>query len=544
MYLLNQKVFLHDNYSFWENEYHCFYWEGLVFIRSIREGVDSLKRFSDILKTGKLEDSCSKLSGVFFLVVYDKTTSNYYCFIDNCGLFRAFYSDAHISTSLLKLRKIENLRKKDLNVESITEFLHLGHIHFNKTYFDSIKKFRDDQIIRISLKGEMQSLSKKVIDVFEYDPDRLDKRYDDFMQIFQEICDSFRQLRISLSLTGGFDSRLIAVLFNYFNLDFETGITGIEKNMDIVISSKVAKSLSCLHRIVYHSPDFSDDLLETLFDICDGRINILDYHRLLPYQQNRLKSGIELGITGDGAGFFKDYWWWQDLPFYNSRRINLERFIDSRIFRIEPRHLYLSNRLKDISYNLKNDLIRKLQPFILETNTRTYDKIAYEYRGKESIGEDMSIQTRFIKSYTPFMEPELLRIGLNFPRIERFYNIFHRRIITKVNPTVAGIPTTDSGTSASSRLYMLPGDVIKYAYNKGLSLTRYTGRKVLKTNFLCPGADNPDLFRKIRDSSIAQQSVEYLQDEDIISKEISVSDIDNSYMGRIITLAKLLQKLS
>lgn len=542
-YNIGQKIILNANHSSWENDRFSFYWEGIVFIKGIKAEIDSLKRFSQMLEIESIERACSYLSGVFFLVVHDKDSDDYYCFVDNSGLFRAFYSDTYVSTSFLELVSACGCTKRELDEEAIVEFLHMGLIYFDRTFFSSIKKIKEDQIVHISRAGKMRILHKHVINVFE--PVLQDsKEYDTLMiDTMEDICHSLKDLKISMDLTGGTDTRLLTLLFDYFGLEFEVSTSGVEGISDITVARKVASALSHPHYITYHSADFSDDLLDKIFEVTDAQLDILNYHRLFKYQQDRLDRGVELIISGAGGELYKDTFWLQDFPFYNKKKINIDRLINLRLVTFKPEHSLLSDKLKEISKELTKRLREKLQIFILETNTRTYDNIWYNYFGRENAGGMLTSHSKFTKSYAPLLDPHIVRIGVNLPRVDRLFNNFYRRIITKLNPDIACIPTTENGMSISSETDMILKDLAKYVSDICLRAIRHVGKRITRKMIFLERADNPDLIDRIKSSKIMQVSVECLKDRGVLAEGVSVSDISRDYASPVITLAKLIEKL-
>lgn len=214
---LNSRIQLGDNYSSWEDMNYSFYWEGIIFIKGVPSGVDSIKKFSNIMAEMGIEKACRFLSGVFFLVIHDKTDDRYYSLVDNSGLFQAFYSNTHISTSFLNLVQTGDLKVGDLNKRSVVEFIHCGYIFFNRTFFKSINKIDGTQILSLS-QERLSVLTKEIPDIF------CEVEQESFLTIFEKIAASLRNQNISLDMTGGMDTRLLAVVFNHFGLEFETAV--------------------------------------------------------------------------------------------------------------------------------------------------------------------------------------------------------------------------------------------------------------------------------------------------------------------------------
>jgi len=525
---LNSRIQLGDNYSSWEDMNYSFYWEGIIFIKGVPSGVDSIKKFSNIMAEMGIEKACRFLSGVFFLVIQNKTDDRYYSLVDNSGLFQAFYSNTHISTSFLKLVQIENLKVDDLNKRSVVEFIHCGYIFFNRTFFKSINKIDGTQILSLS-QERLSVLTKEIPDIF------CEVEQEPFLTIFEKIAASLRNQNISLDLTGGMDTRLLAVVFNHFGLEFETAVSGVEGHPDVDISCIVAKKLGCKHSVTYHSIENLDEDIEESFNICDGLMDILEYLRLLQHQRNRANRKIDLMISGVGGEIFKDFFWVQDFPFYNKKHANIERLFNLRIRPIAPKHSYFSNEYVKRSKGFRNDFLRDLAFLLQNTNTKTYDNIFFKCRWKERAGRFTTNNNKILKCYTPFLDIDLVRIAVNLPRRKRLKDGFHRRIIALLNPDVAKLRTSRRGYIGIIRYSFFLRDIIKYF--------TVMGRRLINI-FFPHSPDNPEIYRRVKESKVSQRYTEFLHDSRILNKEIDITCIDDEFLGRFVTLAKLVEVIS
>ena len=523
----------------WETQEHKFWWKGLVFVHSIPCGTDSLERFSKEISRSGIQDAVNCLKGNFLLVVEDKKSGVYYSFVDNSSLFQAFYSDTSISTSFLELVKYEGLSRSDLDKEAIVEFLHFGHISFRKTFFDSIKKIPGKQILTFSDDGKICFLPKLVPDLNAGDGQS------SFLNFFEGLVSSIKNQNVSVDLSGGIDSRMLATILDYFGLDFEIDVTGWKGHIDIEISKEVASVLKHKHHVTDNSVDLLKEeelLTDELFSMCDGLFNILTGRGQLLSNKNRVGRGVDLKFTGAGGELYKDFWWLQDFPFYARRKANVERLFNLRIAPTGFNHFYFTDDYVEICQNLKHNTVQKLSSFIIDANTKTYDNIYFNYRMQEIAGRRITNDNSLLKSYAPLLELDVVRYGFNIPRKERFFNNFHRRTITSINPNVAKIRTTESGMTVSSFKTDIIKDISKYIINKSARLTKKVGQKILKRTYFQQILADP-LYVKVKELKISTGSVEFLKDFKIINEKLEVSNISNSHIGNFISLAMFMRCL-
>lgn len=160
---------------------------------------------------------------------------------------------------------------------------------------------------------------------------------------------------------------------------------------------------------------------------------------------------------------------------------------------------------------------------------------------REKAGRYLTSNSQFLGCYAPFLDLDIATIGFSLPRFERFFNIFHRKVITKFNTPIAMIPTTEGGISASYKTTYIIKDLHKYIADK-------MSRLLIKINqrFLNKSPDNIDnpnhkeLYNHARKLKVTNGSFKILKDVGILKKNVNIEDIGDEYLGRFISLAKLI----
>lgn len=123
-------------------------------------------------------------------------------------------------------------------------------------------------------------------------------------------------------------------------------------------------------------------------------------------------------------------------------------------------------RILKTDKSFKSSFIEKLNSYQKETNSNTYDNIYLNVRMAEIVSSMSNATEHFISVYNPLLEPELLSIGYSLKRGDRFFNNFHRHVITNLNPAIAKIRTTEGGISVSNQPFHVLNDILKYGSNK------------------------------------------------------------------------------
>ncbi len=349
---------------------------------------------------------------------------------------------------------------------------------------------------------------------------------------------------ISVDLTGGIDSRLLAVVLSYFGLPFEVASSGVDGNTDLAIAEQVARVLDRDLHVTYHSIVNVETSLPDIFRLGDGLFDVARYHRAFQLQCDRLSRGISLVISGTGGELFKDFWWLQDFPFYSGKKPDLQRLYSFRIAPVELKHSYLADQYRGLSEDYRQRLLQKLSAFVVAGNTQTYDQIYYNFKMREYAGRFMTNTAHLVPCYAPYLESGAVAFGYHLPRSRRFFNNFHRQTMTRLCPEAAEVTTTEGGVSASSQIGKIAADVAKYAANKLFRVTRKVGQKVFKRSCLRDESpDHPELYSHVRRIVAVRKSLERLKDQRIIEGKIQIEEIEDGYLGSILSLDMLLEAL-
>lgn len=538
--MINRQLLLREKAvsAFWEDNEYSVYWEGLVFVNGFLSGIESVKAFVSEARTKGIQDAVRILRGIFFISMKIKESGEIYAFVDNSGLYQAFYTENTISTSFLKLVERYQLKVHQMNPEAVIEFLSFGVMFFDKTYFPSISRIPRDMILKIvSDNAAILPLKKNILPLqkFEGNPSEY------FRSEFSGFAASLSNLNVSVDFTGGTDTRLIALLLAHFGLKFETAVSGgTEAYEDVYRSKDVASALGYTwYGSIHTFESLEEDLPQLMYDT-EGLYNILHYHRLYQLQQSRVRRGVDTIISGVGGDLFKDFWWLQDFPLYSKRASNIEKLLDMRIMSAVPRASFYTQRYSTKGKALRNHMMTELMKFRLDTNTMTYDNIFYNFRMREEAGRELTNYSPHVYTFAPLLDLDIVRAGFSLPRINRVASYFHRRELTRLNPSFARLPTTEGGISASSEVMMMAMDIPKYTTDK---IKRLLIKLGLKKQHKFAELNHPGFFSHVRQMGAMNESLTALKDLGIIRPDTCLDDIGNGHLGMILTVGRFVQLL-
>lgn len=524
--------------SVWDDNDIRVYWEGLLFVDGTASGEESIKLFINELKKVGITKACHILKGVFFIIVENKSDDDLYIFVDNAGLYQAFYTNNNISNSFLELIKHEKCKVTDLDPEAVYEFLYFGYFFLDRTFFRFVKKIPGDKVFHYTCKDGKRHVLDKNISYFNVASINELKSFD---EIFEKLAISLSNRNVSIDLTGGVDSRLIAAVLGYYGMKFETASSGGTADYeDVAIARDVANALGHPYYSTVHSISSLEEDLTDLFFSTDGLYDMLYYHRLLQFAKSRVSRGMDTMISGVGGELFKDYWWLQDFPFYNKHSPNIERLVDIRIMTFKPIQDVLTKNYSEIGRSLRSKIIQELSRYSLETNTKTYDNIFFNFMMKNVGGRGLTNNSFFIQTYAAYLDLDMIRIGFNLPRRLRFFNMFHRKEITRINPLIARIPTSEGGITVSIEAVNVIGDLPKYLNDRLKRLYL----KLKKQNKSFTTRENPNSRCQVKNMKVMKHSIEILKDNGFLNDEVEMDQIDDKRLGMYLSLAMLIKYMN
>lgn len=514
-----------DQCKTYKSESYNVYYKGFVYSSKLGAGTTV---FEEILKCIDANDftNISKLYGAFCIFIKDIKNETIYAFTDNSGLYKAYFSGTIFSANFIQLPELLE-EKPELDINSITEFLHFGFIHFENTFYKQIKKLDQNYIYKIC-KNQVSYINKKLPD-FESNCNFNPVTY------FKELSKAIEKEKISIDITGGVDSRLIAGAMDCYDANFELAISGNSWNSDMIIADKIGKLLNKKFYPYYHKLDNlnENELLKLFFDT-DSSLDIISYHRIYKYLESRKNRGITFHLSGDGGALYKDFWWLQDFPFYRKKKSNIKKLYDIRIEPIKFKNDVLSAELSELSKNLQKQLIDRFSEYTADINTKTYDHLYYQYKRIVS-GNYISSASKSFKSYTPLLEYDFIRYAYKLPRRKRIYGNFHRNLISFYNKELSLVKTSSGLTASSSKVYKFR-DFVIYSYDILKRFLKQVLRKLLGKTYLQQSPNHPELYENIRNMDIFDKVITELKEQNVLNKDVDKNQINNSLTGKLFTL--------
>ncbi len=503
-------------------------WRGFVFKAGSRAGADTIRGLAAI-REEDIPIAAAELKGAYFIALHCTDSGNTYAFVDPAGMYHAYCSATSISSSFFEISKRERCTFNDIDTEAVIEFLWFGHLYGDRSFFPQIRKLRPDKVLRCTSSGPIESLPKPVPDLSEPPVRSFDSLMQDFVRAAQG--DS-----VSVDITGGADSRLLAAALAYYELPFEMATGGRPEIPDVRLGARVADALGRPFYPTYHSAQRTD--WDELFYLTQGTFDVSKIGRVMQLSKDRKSRGVTLSVSGACGELFREIWWMQDFPFYARRKARMDRLFALRIAPYPFDHSMLSKPYRAVSEAYREKILGRIEQFAVPSNGKSYDRVYYYFELPSSGGCFVTSTVNLLKVGLPYVDHEVIQIGYNLPPIERVFSRFHRRSIAQFSPKAASLPTTEAGVTLSYGFMPMSVDFSRYLLDRTTRLAKKVGQRILQKTFFQESSDDPKTTNELVRAMVRAKSTEILADHGILDRAFDPNTLSKRYLGRVFTLAR------
>jgi Asparagine synthase len=515
----------------WEGEGLKVRWRGFAFTPGERAGAPSIARFAARAAREGAEHAAGDLRGLYFATVEDEARRATYAFVDPSAYFHAFHSAEGAGDDFLSLARGAG----ELDPEAAAELVTQGQVAFGRTPLASVRRIAGGEVVAVPWAGgEATVIAKRL-------PPLDERPAEPLLAQLEAMVPALEGRRISLDLTGGLDTRLVAVALARFGVPFETATVGRSESTEARIAARVAAALGREHHVVGHRPETLADELDELLLSAGCLVSPLVSHRELQLQRDRARRGVDLVVHGLGGEGLKDFFWQQDFPRYWGGGADLERLWRMRIERPQAHPAPLAGAYAAAAAALPAAYVQRLERYRMPLRTQTYDRIFFEMRSQDVNGRGLTLRSQIVPTFAPLIDRDVQRLGYCLPRRARVFNGFHRRLLTQMAPEIARIPTTDGGMSASSRPAALPADAARWVGSKAWRLAKKKAPARLRP--LPAESPLPPLNRLLRTLPVLDASVERLVAAGVFRPGTTATDLADGHLGGTVALARLLEEI-
>ncbi|MEO7993963.1 MAG: hypothetical protein ABI743_06150 [bacterium] len=513
-------------------------WTGFVCLLGVPAGATSIGKLLDRLTPATIPARTAELHGVFWLILIDRATGQRFCCIDPHYFYRAYVGGPYAGNCYLDLVRALGLKAADLDPDTVMELFHYGQMFIGNTFTSAVRRLRHDEVITWNAAGKPVSLPRPVQEM--EDPARMT-----FEEYWAQFVESLRGETLSVDLSGGKDSRLLACLCQAAGLEFDVAMFGCKDFWEFPIARDIAVILDKpFIPTVVELGDIAA-AIPRMFRETDGLYDALGFHGQEQLNDDRAARGITLALNGSGGEVFNDHWWLQEFPFYGKRGTNMTLNYDLRIEHLRDwPHEYFAGDMRRRSETWRARMLALLaERYLRPTNTRTYDMIAMEFKTREMGGRFMSAAVDHASpQFMPYMDNDLASIGHHLPVWTRAFNRFHRRQITRLNRRMAKVRTTEYMTLSDEPLDLFC-DAFRNVGNKLHRLQRKVNQRLFNKRDFPPSPEHPEVRPVARTLPLTGEIFTLLKDYRIINPDLAFEQVANGHLGRFLTTGLLIRHL-
>ena len=420
-----------------------------------QDGEDWALALGSIRPTGQLlRAPLGALEGQFALV--RRTGDDFEVVADPFGI-RAVYAAegdgcTYISTSALALARY---LRREADPEGIASFLRAGFVFGTQTLWSGVSRLDPAEFLRFGRDGRERGFYWRP----SIDPAIRAMGFDAALNHALEIGTAERRAafagapRFWADLTGGFDSRLNALLLRRAGAEFDTGTRAIDAD-DVRIARAIANVTGWSWTTTSLPDDWHERVAANLpiaLGWGDGQLDAVNLASVLHLDAERARRHTRsvsggLGETLRSSAAQQEFW-----RAGRTTRVNYDRYLDVRILHRVNANIFKRDPTPEVRDDFRTRLTAWTAAYLDEPNTTQIDLI-FCYRNTGHAGAFASAAAAFLDIDTPFASKLSATAMMSMNYDHRRGHRLARTLIDRLDAQVAAIPTTWGGPAGPLRI--------------------------------------------------------------------------------------------
>ncbi|MBP8792979.1 MAG: 7-cyano-7-deazaguanine synthase [Lutibacter sp.] len=399
----------------------------------------AISYFKKITDPSLFIEKIKTINGIFTVLI--KIEDELFIASDATRIFPLFYTNFEnnlfISDDIVLLK--EKLNISTFDEQASNEFLTAGHTLGNKTLLKNVFQLQSSEYIcfeneRINIRGFFFSYATNTLNNSSYS--ELKKQaIQAFENSFKRLITSLNNRQVVIPLSGGYDSRLIAVMLKKFNYTNVICFTyGKKNNFEIENSKKTAENLGFKWIFIEYTDEIVDNYIDTSlfkeFAHYTGKYSSMpylqEYFAIKYLKDNLLISDNAIFIPGHSGDLLGGSQFEKVIP--NNLKFNqISKLIFNQKFHYNK-----------IFPDTKKEILNRIGLQFLDFDTNYYTKLTYsvfeDYDIKEKIAKiifnSSNIFTFFNYEHRfPFWDKDLLSFFKDIPRENKKMKLLYDDIL-------------------------------------------------------------------------------------------------------------------
>jgi hypothetical protein len=248
-------------------------------------------------------------------------------------------------------------------------------------------------------------------------------------------------------LTGGYDTRLLALLLDGAGVEFDTDTRGDPEGADRRIAHRLAQVTGWRLLDLTVPPDWSETLpgiMPTAAAWADGTLEVLELSWVLAAHERLAREHLPL-LIGGGGEHFRGFAWRQEfLQGGKSTRVNWDNWLDMRMLHPMDVGLFRSDPTADVREDMKRRMQAWVEPYSHELNTTQLD-VLYAYKVTGHFGTYRSADSAFLHAELPFYFRPIFTAAFSTSHRHRDHHRLMRHMIARLDRRAAAVATSTGG---------------------------------------------------------------------------------------------------
>lgn len=501
----------------------------------------------------------TELEGQFALVTHDADSDQTRLIADPFGMQRFYVATRpgrlYASSSALAMARHLGAVPDRLGIET---FLATGGQFGWRTMWDGVERLEPGVVVEIT-GGDRHD---RVYWAPSVDPEWRDLSFDVSTARHTEALTSALERNLAgagtmlADLTGGFDSRLLALALRRAGVSVVTQTAGGRDDPDVVIAQRIARELDLPWRpMPRRAPPNADAGLRAIDEAAawgDGHLDVLN---ALPVLEGFKSHSRDFGrlVNGGGGEHLRFYAWAQEsYRAGRSSRVNYSRWINLRVLSPLDVRLLRDDPLPAVRRDAEERMRPVAARYSDQPNTVQLDAM-YAYRSTGHFGAWTSLARRYLDLDLPYYWKSVFNGAFSTSYRYRNHNRLVRHMIAGLDPSIARLTTQRGGPAEPWRASNLHRFVPFYARQVRNLVPHLSNRMLGRPLLAAQGADGGvdetlGLLPALRDDGtldVARMRSGALYDparlNEVLEQSAKPGAASSPLLGRIITVERALR---
>lgn len=255
-------------------------------------------------------------------------------------------------------------------------------------------------------------------------------------------------------LTGGYDTRLLALLLRAADRTFVTNTVGAPETEDVRLAREVARRgrWPWVHfTLPAEWPTLLSSYVNEAVAAADAHLNALELAEVLWVHREKARDRTRLMNGGGGEHYQFHPWRTEFLRAGRSSEINWSNYVPMGLMRPLDTSVVRSFPAAEVENDLRERMARHVAPYADEPNTVKLD-LLFAYRMTGHFGAYGAAARRYICPEFPFYTRPVFLAGFSSHHRHRNAHRLMRHMIERLDPSIAAVPTEKGGPAQPTRV--------------------------------------------------------------------------------------------